>query len=857
MKFTKKWFPIFVFLTVYLFTNFIGLMLLLFGPESYWKLSYAFTGMTLPDVYVDDLSRILVLAIGCPIVIVVGYHLGFGRSKGVVRQTNILPDIGKGILPILADIAFWIMSLMTVYRLLSLVGINGLENWIYYDRFIDARKLIIQNLPGTYFYIIYTTIPLCLTVSVIADIRGRRWVYMAVKMAVLILINLYIFQKRPLCNAFLMILFSIFVYFFIGDNARKQLSRRIVPIVAAVLALLYIIYAVGIQVTSIGEMSAIPLSATEQVNLEELQDSEKNDTTTNTGTASTETKVLYRRFQLEAETLSVSRFTYVNAMAFVGLLNRTAYFSIAYPIVFPEYLNYYPLDLGIGNMPNDSQVVYAMLNPQNPTGSGSAPFFTVLYSQGGLLPAIIGSLIVGICFALVWKRILYMPRPGIATAALGSMELLFAVLMAMASGRDSLLVSYGMLWPVFWLLAVYGVCWILFHRRREKGAQQRVCMLVTSGVINDSRVLREATICAESGFDTLLLGRCVPELGEKDEHWPFACRLIAIPRAADAGIFGKIIERIRIGLAFTAGAVKFKPDLIHCNDFDTLPFGFLASRICDSALIYDSHELWSENNLAGQSPVGKRLVKLLEGFFAKRCEGVISVSHSAGNWLRETYDLKKLVVVTNCPATGTVEKQDKNPGFELLCHGLFAEDRGYEELIACASMIESHGIQVRLRGYGPKTEHYKELAAQTGQKNIVFSEKVPSNQVCSAASASHVGIALTRPISKSYELTVSNKLFEYLAAGLPVILSDVPEHRLLNEEYQFGIILPEMTAQCLAEAAIRLKEDQDFYKRLAFNATMASRELRFEKEGEKLISLYRDALHETSVEERQYETNFA
>ena len=320
---------------------------------------------------------------------------------------------------------------------------------------------------------------------------------------------------------------------------------------------------------------------------------------------------------------------------------------------------------------------------------------------------------------------------------------------------------------------------------------------------------------------------------------------------------GKIAERVRIGLAFTMNAVRFRPDLIHCNDFDTLPFGYLAAIICDSALIYDSHELWSENELAGRSALGKRLVKWIEGFLARRCDGVISVSNAAGTWLRDLYNLKNLIVVTNCPMIGAVEQQPKSAHFELLCHGMFAPDRGYEELIDCAALVEPYDIQVRMRGYGVRTQEYQERAARTGQKNILFSEKVPSDQVCSAASASHVGVALTRPVSKSYELTVSNKLFEYLAAGLPVILSDVPEHRMLNERYHFGMILDKITPEALAEAAIRLKEDPTLYQELRENAMLASRELCFEKEGEKLISLYHMAIRNRTMEDQEYETSFA
>jgi hypothetical protein len=41
--------------------------------------------------------------------------------------------------------------------------------------------------------------------------------------------------------------------------------------------------------------------------------------------------------------------------------------------------------------------------------------------------------------------------------------------------------------------------------------------------------------------------------------------------------------------------VKIKPDVIHANDFDTLIQAYIASRLCNCKLLYDSHEICAEN----------------------------------------------------------------------------------------------------------------------------------------------------------------------------------------------------------------------------------------------------------------------
>ena len=77
--------------------------------------------------------------------------------------------------------------------------------------------------------------------------------------------------------------------------------------------------------------------------------------------------------------------------------------------------------------------------------------------------------------------------------------------------------------------------------------------------------------------------------------------------------------------------------------------------------------------------------------------------------------------------------------------------------------------------------------------------------------------------------------FAGAAAGLPVIMSDIPEHRYLNEQYHFGLILSENTPHALAEAIKKLYTDRTLYEELAANSRKMSQEINWENEFGKLI----------------------
>ena len=108
-------------------------------------------------------------------------------------------------------------------------------------------------------------------------------------------------------------------------------------------------------------------------------------------------------------------------------------------------------------MPNDNHVVWDHLNPKLPGGSVAAPFQFVLYSQVGLVGALLGSSIIGLLLGLSWRAVEMGVPDAVWRSLLGTMILLFSIYLAIDSVRNSLIVSYGVLWGVAFILAMYGV----------------------------------------------------------------------------------------------------------------------------------------------------------------------------------------------------------------------------------------------------------------------------------------------------------------------------------------------------------------------------------------------------------------
>lgn len=371
-----------------------------------------------------------------------------------------------------------------------------------------------------------------------------------------------------------------------------------------------------------------------------------------------------------------------------------------------------------------------------------------------------------------------------------------------------------------------------------------VCNFVTNSLKKDPRVIKQISIAKEYGYNVHFLGFRDDNYDESFLNSLGIQYTILNTRVGERGkrtLFQKIKERINEIVAPYRAICQIKPDLIHANDFDTLLAAFLAARKCGCKIIYDAHEIFSENIGIAEKPLYKYYVILFEHYLIRRVDQVISVSNAAADYLAHYYKIQRPTVITNCPyKMATIERVEKNGTFEVLYHGWINRERGYEELAQSAELIDD-GIAIAFRGYGNVLETLKTIAREKKlESKIRFYPPVEVSQLVPAAMSSHVGVVITKPVNINFRLTISNKIFEYIHAGLPVIMSDTPEHRMLNERYEFGVIVKSVDPQSLAEAINMLHSDHERYQLLCMNAKKAADELCWENEGRRLMEIYED-----------------
>ena len=272
---------------------------------------------------------------------------------------------------------------------------------------------------------------------------------------------------------------------------------------------------------------------------------------------------------------------------------------------------------------------------------------------------------------------------------------------------------------------------------------------------------------------------------------------------------------------------------------------YAACKKLKCKLIYDSHEINTDNSTGKGNRLLQVYYRAMEKRLVHKVDLMISVSHAAADYFAQEYHIQKPMVITNCALASENIPQParKNTGFEVLNHGGFYAGRGYDIMVEAAPLLQAYPeIKLALRGFGRMEDQLHQRAQALHAENVIFYPKVKVEELIPLAAGSMVGIALTEPICLNFKLSVSNKLFEYAAAGLPVIMSDIPEHRYLNEKYNFGLILPDNTPQSLADAVLQLYQDRELYQKLAENAICMSQKVNWENEFQKLLNAERSML---------------
>lgn len=403
---------------------------------------------------------------------------------------------------------------------------------------------------------------------------------------------------------------------------------------------------------------------------------------------------------------------------------------------------------------------------------------------------------------------------------------------------------------------------------------QRVAMIVWNEFLNDARVLKEAQTLQRAGYEVTVFALHTPGVTCQQEKLKDGIGVFRVARsplwrwrkgktvsneAPDTsklqGPIGKLTFKHQllrlIARAWTHTAllwhmIRYRPHLVHAHDVNTLPTAWLAARFSQARLVYDAHEISTSRE--GYESF-RRLVGLVEKVLMPKVDGSITTTDARAKYFARAYGVARPTVLQNRPRLTHCEASNRireelgltAPWPIIIYQGGLQQGRGLEKLIKTAQEVQN--AYFVLIGGGRLTQSLIQLREELGlQQRVHFIPTVALSELPKYTASADIGVQPIENTCLNHYTTDSNKLFEYLIAGLPVVATDFPEIRRIVRNNNVGILVPANNPPALAHALNQLVTDLELRRKLANNARSTASTLNWEEQEARLVNLYQHIL---------------
>ena len=279
--------------------------------------------------------------------------------------------------------------------------------------------------------------------------------------------------------------------------------------------------------------------------------------------------------------------------------------------------------------------------------------------------------------------------------------------------------------------------------------------------------------------------------------------------------------------------LKDKPQVIHCNDLDTLLVGVLAKQYFGCRVVYDAHEFFPVSDPYGRW-IDIKLFSLIERALIRQADAAVTVNPMLAELMASAYGVKVHSVPNAEPWVARRRFGNDQSIADLAGHrvkflfqGRFSPDRGIDEVIQAWAKVDSGKAALFLRGPDNRWRQAAiNLARRLGLlgRSVYFLDAVTEDELVSAAAAAQVGIIPYKPAIINDRFACPNKLSQYLHAGLMILTNDLPYVKSVVMAAQAGLVYASEDPATLVNAVHRIVDDPAAMRRFQQNAWRYARE---------------------------------
>lgn len=294
---------------------------------------------------------------------------------------------------------------------------------------------------------------------------------------------------------------------------------------------------------------------------------------------------------------------------------------------------------------------------------------------------------------------------------------------------------------------------------------------------------------ADSGWDVAFLGRAA-QLKEPLKMPYHPCIGVHCWSFRPSGVRQKM-QYLAYAFWVAWWCFWWRPDVVYVSNAMACPSGWVAARVMRCRVVYHEHDSPSEDEKDAPRSVFNRLILRTRRSIARVATmNVLPNGPRAAMFARVTGAQQRVQVVWNCPSIEDAREPAKlRDGFRIFYHGSIVRDRPPLSVIrALATLPDDCRVifagyeTVGSRGYCDEIRRLAEHLG-VGARVEFLGVLQRASALLAACRRASVGLCLmpmvARNVNESAMTGASNKPFEYLACGLPLLISDLPDWREL------------------------------------------------------------------------------
>lgn len=365
----------------------------------------------------------------------------------------------------------------------------------------------------------------------------------------------------------------------------------------------------------------------------------------------------------------------------------------------------------------------------------------------------------------------------------------------------------------------------------------RIVVSVSNDLVTDQRVYKVCNTLYNEGYDILLIGRKFKNSLELKR--PYKVDRFKLVFRKKIWFYAEFNIRLFFKLLF------IKKDILLANDLDTLLPNYIISKIFNIKLVYDSHELFTEVPELTRRPVIRKFWLLIEKWIFPKLKNVITVNDEIARIFHQKYKVPIHVIrnianrIYPLNIDENLTKNVKKGSKMLIIQGSINIDRGVEEAVEMMQYLENFILYII--GYGDVMDNIKRMIKDLLLENkVVVIDKLPYQELTQYTRIADLGLSLDKGTNLNYELSLPNKIFDFIQCQVPIMASSRKLVAEFIESNQIGLVFDDYDPKKMAEIVNSIFQNKERYKIWKDNLQQVAKIYNWEAESQHLIEIYKN-----------------